>query len=240
MRRVTLFPGTLLAAVMTLGVLPSAAAAPSVLADWRMDEAPGASIMSDSSGNGHHGDVGDEVVTGVTVPPDGRAYTFERLQPNTPPARPEHNVMVPHDDRLNPAGSAEYVVEVRLRTRNKFGNVVQKGQAGAQGGYWKIQLPQAEPSCLFRGPTGVTNAVRAKGRPINDDAWHTIRCEATPTEVRMYLDGVFIGRNRGTTGRIANQQDVAIGGKYFCDQVRITCDYFGGEIDYVRLEGVTS
>ncbi len=53
----------------------------------------------------------------------------------------------------------------------------------------------------------------------------------------MWLDGVYIGRNRGLTGAIANDQPVSIGDTNFCDQVEITCDYFGGDIDYVRLEG---
>jgi hypothetical protein len=222
--------------LLTVGALaPPAQAATSVLADWRMNEPTGATTMTDSSGNGITGDIGDEVVTGVSV--DGAVgYRFARLVPNTPPAHPEHNVLVAHDDRLQPAGRAEFVVEVRMRTGNKFGNLVQKGQATSRGGYWKIQLPQAEPSCLFRGPTGITNAVRARGLPLNDNRWHVVRCEVTPTEVRLYVDGAFIGRNRGTTGRIANTQLFSIGGKYNCDQVTVTCDYFGGDVDYVRIE----
>jgi len=227
--------------VVVLGVfsgpLPSQAASADVVADWQMQEAAGSRTMTDSSGNGIVGTIGAEVVTGVpTDAPEGLAYRFERLRPNTPPARPEHNVLVPHDDRLGPAGRALFVVEIRLRTTNSFGNVVQKGQAGASGGYWKIQLPQAEPSCLFRGPTGVTNAVRARGVRVDDGAWHTVRCEATPSEVRLYVDGAYIGRNRGLTGPVANQEQLAVGGKDNCDQVTITCDYFGGDVDYVRLE----
>ncbi len=223
--------------MVCLTALPAQGDTYVAVANWEMDELPEAEVMSDSSGNAFDGDVGDEVVTGVVVAEDNAAYRFARVKPNTPPARPEHNVVVPHDHRLNPADRDEYVVEVRLRTTNKFGNVVQKGQAGARGGYWKIQLPLAEPSCLFRGPGGVTNAVRARGKPIDDDNWHTIRCEATPDKVEMFVDGVFIGRNRGLTGRIANDEPVYIGGKGFCDQIKITCDYFGGDIDYVRLEG---
>lgn len=233
-------PAFLLAASLVLVLFAGPAAqadTTSVIADWRMNEPSGARTMSDSSGNSFSGAVGEEVVTGVRPTSDAIAYRFMRLKPNTPPARPEHNVLVPHDATLNPAGRAEYAVEVRFRTGNKFGNLIQKGQAGSKGGYWKIQLPQAEPACLFRGPGGVTNAVRAKGKPVNDNQWHTVRCEATPTETRMYLDGVFIGRNRGTTGVIANNQVLAIGGKSHCDQIKITCDYFGGDVDYVRLEG---
>jgi hypothetical protein len=222
--------------LLTMGALASPAhAATSVVADWRMNEPAGATTMTDSSGNNIVGAIGSEVITGVSV--DGAVgYRFPRLTPSTPPAHPEHNVLVVHDDRVQPAGRAEFVVEARIRTGNKFGNLVQKGQATARGGYWKIQLPKAEPSCLFRGPSGVTNAIRALGRPINDNRWHVIRCEATPTEARLYLDGVFIGRNRGTTGPVANTELLSIGGKYNCDQVNVTCDYFGGDVDYVRIE----
>jgi PKD repeat protein len=188
--------------------------------------------MLDSSGNGHNGDIGNEVDTGVTF--DGATgYRFERLTPNTPPARPEHNVVVPHSASLNPNTGA-YSVEVRYRTDNPFGNLIQKGQATTRGGYWKIQLPLGEPNCLFRGPTGVTNAVRANVA-IDDNEWHVIRCDRTDDAVEMFVDGVFAGRNTGTTGPIANDQPLSFGGKSNCDQIEVTCDYFGGHVDWVRI-----
>ena len=222
-------------ALVGTGALPAQAATPVTIANWQMNEAAGARTMVDSTGR-FNGVIGTEVVTGATFG-GSTGYRFERLKPNTPPARPEHIVRVPNSALLNPGNRAEYAVEVRYRTSNPFGNIVQKGQAGAKGGYWKIQLPQGEASCLFRGPGGVTNAVRSRGIQINDNQWHTVRCVATPTEARLYIDGVFIGRNRGTTGQIVNSEPVYVGGKGFCDQVKITCDYFGGDIDYVRLEG---
>ena len=171
--------------------------------------------------------------TGVLA--DGATgYRFDRLRPNTPPAHPEHIVVVPHDPRLEPA-DRDYTIDARYRTTNPFGNFVRKGQAGSRGGYFKIQLPQGEPSCLFRGPSGVTNAVRARGNRIDDGLWHTIRCERTRDAVVLYVDGVFVGRNRGLTGPIANSQPIYIGGKGNCDQIKITCDYFGGDIDYIRI-----
>lgn len=235
MRRMLIVTAVALVGILVAGQGAALADTGPVLAQWSMDERPGAEVMVDSSGNGFAGGVGDEVTTGVAL--DGSTtYVFERLKPNTPPARPEHNVIVAHDPRLNPGSRSLYVIEVRLRTGNRFANVLQKGQATSKGGYWKIQIPQGEPSCLFRGPGGVTNAVRARGLPINDNQWHTIRCEATPDEVRLYVDGAFIGRNRGLTGPIANTQVLSVGGKSDCDQISITCDYFGGHIDYVRLE----
>lgn len=212
-----------------------AQAATLVVANWQMNEAPGTAAMKDSSGNGIAGGVGNDVLTGVQAG-GATAYRFSRLMPDTPPALPSHNVIVATDDRLQPAGRTLFTVEVRMRTGNKFGNLVQKGQATTKGGYWKIQLPQAEPSCLFRGPGGVTNAVRARGLRLNDNAWHVIRCEATPTQARLYVDGVLIGRDQGTTGRIANNEVLSIGGKTACDQITTTCDYFGGDVDYVRVQ----
>lgn len=224
-------------ALFATGALPAQAATPVTIASWQMDEGAGATTMVDGTGR-FDGAIGNEVRTGITV--DGATgYSFERLKPNTPPAHPGHNVIVPHAAALNPGDRAEYAVEIRYRTTNPFGNIVQKGQATTRGGYWKIQLPQGEPSCLFRGPGGETNAIRARGKRIDDGQWHVVRCVATPTEARLYIDGLYIGRNGGTTGQIANTKALTVGGKGDCDQVKVTCDYFGGDIDYVKLEGST-
>jgi len=211
--------------------VPAQAAATTIPLAWEMDEPPGATVMADPV-NGFDGTIGNEVATGVMFA-GATGYRFERLRPNTPPAHPEHIVRVPHDPALNP-GARDFTIEARYRTTNSFGNFVQKGQAAARGGYFKIQLPQGEPSCLFRGPTGVTNAVRAQSR-IDDGQWHTIRCERTTDAVALYVDGAFVGRNRGLTGAISNEEPIYIGGKGVCDQIEVTCDYFGGDIDYIRI-----
>ena len=54
--------------------------------------------------------------------------------------------------------------------------------------------------------------------------------------VTMIIDGVVTGRNRNASGTIANTRPVTVAGKGNCDQVEITCDYFSGDIDYVRIE----
>jgi hypothetical protein len=52
----------------------------------------------------------------------------------------------------------------------------------------------------------------------------------------MTVDGSVVARLTGPTGSIANTWPLSIGGKYECDQINVTCDYFVGDIDWVRIE----
>ncbi|HEX5563211.1 MAG TPA: Ig-like domain-containing protein [Nocardioidaceae bacterium] len=199
--------------------------------DYEMNEPAGASVMVDSGSTPVNGTVGSEVITGVTYG-DATGYRFPRLKPNTPPAHPEHLVSVPDDPSLDP-GAGDYSVEIRYRTTNSFGNLIQKGQATTRGGQIKIQLPKGRPSCYYKGSSGRVGI----GAPssLADGAWHTLVCTRTSTAVDLYVDGVHVGHKNGVSGTIDNTFPMTIGGKPQCDQVKVTCDYFGGDVDYVRL-----
>src|SRR5687767_10050226 len=103
------------------------AAANRPVAVWEMNEASGARVMIDSSGNGLDGSIGTEVVTGAVVG-GATAYRFARLAPNTPPPHPQHLVTVPDNANLDP-GTRDYAVTIRIRTTARFGNIIQKGQS---------------------------------------------------------------------------------------------------------------
>jgi Laminin G domain len=223
-----------LAGVLVLAV-PANAAITRPVAIWQMNEAAGATTMLDSSGNNRHGAIGSSVQVGVALSGGGTGYRFPWLRPNTPPADPGHLVTVPNSTPLNP-GSGDYAVEFRMRTTHSFGNVIQKGQSGSKGGYWKFQQPSGKISCLFRGSAGSSTASAGPTVRVNDGNWHTVRCERTASMVTMIIDGVVTGRNRNATGTISNTRPVTVAGKGNCDQVEITCDYFAGEIDYVKIE----
>jgi hypothetical protein len=143
-------------------------------------------------------------------------------------------VVVQHNARLN-TGTGSLAVEVRLRTTHSFGNVIQKGQSASPGGYWKFEQPNGKISCLFRGSSGSSTASSGTVR-VNDGRWHTVRCERTSSSVVMKVDGVVTGRNSNATGSIANTKPLTIAGKLSCDQVNPTCDYFVGDIDYVKIQ----
>ena len=85
-------------------------------------------------------------------------------------------------------------------------------------------------------PHGGSSATSSGSVRVNDGTWHTVRCERTSSSVTMWVDGAVTGRNRNPTGTIANTRPVTIAGKGNCDQVTITCDYFSGDIDYVKIE----
>jgi hypothetical protein len=214
---------------------PARAALVTTVADWEMNEAPGATTMVDSSGHGLNGNIvaGPEVTTGFMF--DGATgYHWLRKIPNTPPAAPAHIVQVPDNDQLDPTDPAvTYTLSIRYRTKEKFGNIIQKGQATTRGGQIKIQNPMGQPSCLFNGALGRV-ATRAT-RPLNDNAWHVLTCVRTATRVTLLIDGVENNHHNGSTGAINNNFPYTVGGKISCDQITVTCDYFAGEIDWVHI-----
>lgn len=196
------------------------------IADWELNE-HGGRTMYDSSGNGLNGTIGREV--GVL----GGAYRYDRLEPDTPPPHPQHLVTVADDAALDP-GNHPFEITLRLRTVYHFGNIIQKGQATVAGGSYKLQIPDGKVQCWFRGAAG--QVLVTAPRSINDGRWHVVTCTRYDDGVALVIDGTKVASRYGPTGRIANSWPLSIGGKTTCDQVSVGCDYFAGDIDYVRID----
>lgn len=211
---------------------PSGAASSTTLADWHMDEAPGARTLVDQGPWGFDGRIGSSIVAGVAVQ-GATAHRFSTVAPDTSPLDPERLDLVAHDDRLNP-GSDDYAMTVRLRTTSPQGNVVQKGQSSSAGGYMKIDMDDGRVACLFMGSVGTLH-VRSPAS-IADGTWHEVRCVRTADQVLLSIDAVVVDRRRGATGTVANTWPVTIAGKSRCNQTSVGCDYFSGDIDRVLLE----
>lgn len=225
---------TVTASIVAVGsaAVPARATGGYPVAHWAMNEPAGSRVMYDSSGNGLHGTVGGEVVT-ARRSGDVLGYGFSHLEPDTPPAHPQHLVVVPDYPVLDP-GDRDYAISLRLRTLYQFGNVVQKGQATVAGGSFKIQLPGGKVQCWFRGSAG--QVLVTAPRPVNDGQWHTITCTRYRTGVNLAVDGVAVATRPGPTGTIANSWPLSIGGKTSCDQVEVGCDYFAGDLDWVQID----
>jgi len=219
------------AVVMTLAVAAPASAA--TLADWEMNEGSGATTMIDSSGH-VNGTIGSAVKTGVSVM-GATVYRWPFASPTAPPPKPERIVQA-NSNSLNP-GSGTYTVSLRYRTTQHFGNIVQKGQAGSAGGYFKVENPHGQINCVFRGVVSGKLVRKAVTSPavLSDGAFHVATCTRTANAVTLTIDGSVVDTAHGSTGNISNTRPVTIGGKLNCDQVNTTCDYYTGDIDWVKL-----
>lgn len=215
----------------------AAAASGDVVANWQMNETTKANGMVDSSGNGFTGDIGNEVRVGLPTGDGGLAYQFPG--PHFASYNPEKLVLVPDDgERLDP-GTSPYAVTIRFRTSAPRPNMVQKGQNNVGGGFWKLVLKNGWPRCHFEDGSGNFKAigfVNTSVPKVNDNRWHTLRCERTATGVRVTLDGTFSKFISGTLGRIDNSNPFMIGGKLYCQTEGVTCDFFAGQLDYVVVE----
>jgi hypothetical protein len=203
------------------------------VAAWEHNEAAGASVLVDSSPNALNGTVGASVSKGLT---DGSTVFHGRstVAPDTSPYDPGRLATVPSATKLNP-DTGLYAVTVRFRTTAPDGNMIQKGQSGTTGGYWKLEMNAGAVTCLFRGGDGSQRSV-ATPTALNDGTWKTLRCERTAAGVAIFVNGTQVVSRTGVTGNVANSSVFAIGGKASCNQVTVGCDYFSGDIDYVRVE----
>ncbi|MGI8522769.1 MAG: LamG domain-containing protein [Nocardioides sp.] len=202
--------------------------------DLELNEPAGATVAHDDSGYGHDGAIGSHITM------NGAYANWDRHAPGAGIYYGAAHLMVVNDDSdgsIDP-GTGNFSVEIRYRSTDKFGNVIQKGQAKSVGGQVKFQQPNGIISCMFKSPNG-TATVGSK-TPLNDGQWHVVRCDRTPTQVTMYVDGAYRNRIRHTTGNINNTKPWTIGGKLDCDTTDPTtgadsCDYFPGDIDYVHF-----
>ncbi|MGN6380726.1 MAG: LamG-like jellyroll fold domain-containing protein [Gaiellales bacterium] len=224
-----------LAATLVVGLVVAPSAAAATLADWEMNEAPGATVMVDSSGNHVNGAIGSAVQTGFKAA-GATAYHWVFTSPTMPPAKPERLVTVTSSS-LNP-GSGTYTVDIRYRTTKHFGNIVQKGQAGSSGGYFKLENPGGHLNCVFRGVNSSGAFLRkAVESPavLSDGNFHEVICKRTSTGLTLTVDGKQVASANGSTGNISNSRPLSIAGKLNCDQKTVTCDYFTGDIDFIKI-----
>lgn len=206
---------------------------PVVVAEWRLDESPGASKMVDSSSSvvSHNGSISSDVIVGVAgadaIP--GTAYKFTGSRAI---------VRVPTAPDLNP-GSQPLTISAYLKVPASLSagdyNVIQKGPADTAGGAYKLEIAGnarsnlfGYPDCAFNFSSGLKNRVYGP-KPINDGAWHLVRCRLTATRAYVTVDGVAGTKVSRVAGRISNNVDVTLGGKPNYTH------YFYGKADHVSI-----
>jgi hypothetical protein len=225
-RRWVLLTAGLFLANASLGV---ASAVGATVADWEMNEGPGATTMHDSGSFNLSGSIGSTVETGV-VKSGATGYRWRGPDPGS--YHPERLVTV-NSSRLNP-GTDDFAVTIRLFTGAGDQNIVQKGQAHTAGGMFKIDMVKGHVICMYKGSQGRA-AVRST-QTVWDHVWHTVRCERRATRVTLTIDGGTPRSNTGATGKIANSWALSIGGKLHCDPPDVQCDYYIGLLDRAVVE----
>jgi hypothetical protein len=225
--------GFLLAAMLVTAsvaaAVDSAFAATTTVANWRMNERPGATTMHDSSGSGLSGAIGSAVETGV-IKRGATGYRWSGR--GREGLRPQRLVRV-RGARLNP-GRGAFAVAVRLLTGAGDQNIIQKGQARTAGGMFKVDMVRGRVFCTFKGSAG--RAAIGSRQTLNDGVWHRVRCERRSRSVTILVDGGSSRAKRGRTGRIANSWALSIGGKLRCDPPRVGCDYYAGLLDRATVK----
>ena len=199
-------------AAAPVGTATAATSGPTTVALWHLDEQPGATTAVDSSGRGHDGAINPDVLLGVPGK-FGTAYEFPG---------PNAKVTVSTADDLNPRLSPMTISAYLWVPSSLSGgdyNVLQKGQATAVGGAYKLEIVGnagsskfGYPDCAFNSPEGSKNRVYGPIR-INDGAWHQVECHLTDTQVYATVDGRSGPVARRTVGSIANSVALTIGGK---------------------------
>jgi hypothetical protein len=237
MNRTTTFLSAvaLLAGVTTIVPASEAGAAPAVAANWQLNDPAGSRVMADSSGHGLNGTISSSAASqGLTL--NGSYYHWSTRCPACLPVQDGRVVQVPDDDRLEiPDASVTFTLEFRYRTTHAYGNIMQKGQSTTKGGQIKVQLPGGRVQCLFKGADGTRVGSGSGSRVYDDGQWHTVKCVHTSSRVETWVDGVRVGVKNGATGPIDNTKPFTVGGKLNCDQIDTTCDYYSGDVDYIKV-----
>ncbi len=199
---------------------------------WEMNESSGTTVMRDSSGVQP---ALDGAVNPSGVVANGEYYHWQQRCPACLPVDTTRIVQVPDNPRLEiPDPSVTYTLEFRYKTRSSVGNIMQKGQSGTVGGQIKVQLPNGTPQCLFKGANGVRVGTGSRVN-LSDGNWHIVKCVHTANRVTEFVDGAQVSYKNGSTGPINNAKPFVVGGKLSCDQGNTTCDYYSGDIDWIRI-----
>jgi hypothetical protein len=137
------------------------------------------------------------------------------------------------DGSLDP-DSGNFSVELRYRTKHSFGNVLQKGQATTYGGQVKFQQPRGKMSCMFKTPQGTATAGSGNHPAERRQLAH--RALRPHPDLGHHVRRRSQDRTQQQAHRNPEQQQ-ALGPRRQGQLQRhtVTCDYFAGDIDYVKL-----
>jgi Concanavalin A-like lectin/glucanases superfamily len=208
---------------VVLALAPAVASA-AVVAEWKMNEASGATTMKDSAslGGANNGTI-KKVTTGVPGLVSGKAYRFGGTT---------SHVKVPDHPELDP-GTRKITLEASVQISGKpmsddSYDLIRKGEAGTSGGYWKMELARSDLdssvgylNCVFKGPDSsgkVVSVTKKAFVDIADGKPHKLRCVRSGSTVQAVVDGRAFTRSAPVVS-MSNNQPVRVGAKESGDDV---------------------
>ena len=231
LRRLT-YSAAAIATFSLAGLLPASATTlsipetPTTIASYSMSET-GGTVMYDGSSGRHNGYIGSLVRVHQYMADGKVGYEFPGgSQPNT---QHSNTVTVKAATSQNP-GSDDLHIQYYVQTTQTTGvNFLQKGQAGAGGGFYKVEMTGGKAGCYFSGSTLQREAWSTTS--INDGRVHKVDCYKTDTYIEVVVDGANPVKAWGRMGSVYNYADLSIGGKETCTKNADgspNCDYFSG------------
>ncbi|MGZ4532438.1 MAG: LamG-like jellyroll fold domain-containing protein [Mycobacteriaceae bacterium] len=213
--------GILASAVLLLAPAATVHAAPTLRAQWGMDELTG-TTMTDSSGYGNNGTLSNVALglPGASGAPDDFAYGFNGSS---------SHVRVANPVSLAP-GSADITITMTVKTSVMPGTGNADFDMVVKGGY-KVEIyPNAgiaQLRCKFNGSGGRV-VLRSSNVNLADGSWHVIQCSKTAGQVSLSIDGAVKSQNI-TIGTIKAGKDLFIG------QGTDANDHYNGVLDDVNI-----
>ncbi len=213
--------GILASAVLLLAPAATAHAAPTLRAQWGMDELTG-TTMTDSSGYGNNGTLSDVALglPGASGAPDDYAYGFNGNS---------SHVRVANPVGLAP-GSADITITMTVKTSVMPGSGSADFDMLVKGGY-KVEIfpsgNNAQLRCKFNGSAGRV-VLRSSNVNLADGSWHTIQCSKTAGQVSLTIDGAVKTQNV-TIGSIKAGKDLFVG------EGTDASDHYNGVLDDVSI-----
>lgn len=178
---------------------------------WNLDEAAGATVLTDSSGNGHNG-----VPSFPTLGASGRVVTAAQFAANEAD-------YASFTQNVGNFGTGDFTVEVWVQTQSASGQVLlAKRNSGGHGSFWLLGMNNGVPYGELDQDGNATNYNVAAGtQAINDGQWHHVALVRQGNTTSLWVDGILSGSGAspGTTD-ISNSANVTAGNFYY--------DGFGG------------
>ena len=209
-------------------VTPAAAYA-ALVAEWRMDETSGNTMVDSATGVGgpNSGTISGGVEIDQAPLAGGRAYEFDGST---------GFVSVPDNSSLDP-GAASITLSAVVRVADApmsddSYDLIRKGVTTTPGGDWKMEIKRtSNPSvgkllCVFKGTGGAVQ--KMANRDLVDGNVHRVECIKTGNSVTAVVDGARSSTS-ASAGSIANDQPVVLGSKVAGD------DVLRGVMDQVKV-----